>query len=167
MIRHRLTQRVSDERGFTLVELLVTVILIGILAAIVLALFLNQQSKAKDADAKSAVNNVARLVQACNASDETADDFRNCDTEADLGDQDFVFDPTAPDEASPCADTDPGPVADGAVRVAIAGKDCFVVVGSSKSGNKFWFVKHDDGSIKRGCIQLGVNGCPADGEWAG
>src|SRR4051794_2730625 len=146
MIRHRLSARVSDERGFTLVELLVTIILIGILAAIVLALFLNQQSKAKDADTKSDVNNLARLVQACNASDESADDFRNCDTATEIGPQNFIYDLTPPDEASPCGDGDPGPVGENAVRVAIAGQNCFVVVGMSASGNKFWFVKHDDNS---------------------
>jgi type IV pilus assembly protein PilA len=42
-----------DERGVTLVELLVVLIIIGLLAAIVIAAFANQQDKAHDADAKS------------------------------------------------------------------------------------------------------------------
>ena len=42
-----------EERGVTLVELLVVLIIIGLLAAIVIAAFTNQQDKAHDADAKT------------------------------------------------------------------------------------------------------------------
>ena len=43
----------ESERGVTLVELLVVLIIIGLLAAIVIAAFTNQQDKAHDADAKT------------------------------------------------------------------------------------------------------------------
>ena len=43
----------TEERGVTLVELLVVLIIIGLLAAIVIAAFANQQDKAHDADAKT------------------------------------------------------------------------------------------------------------------
>jgi hypothetical protein len=52
-------------------------------------------------------------------------------------------------------------------RVAFAGKDCFVVVGASKSNNKFWYVKHNDGTVFRNCTTAGVGGCPSNGLWAG
>jgi len=52
---HSLRQRINtrDESGFTLIELLVVLIIIGILAAISIAIFSSQQNKAHDADAKT------------------------------------------------------------------------------------------------------------------
>jgi type IV pilus assembly protein PilA len=50
-----LNNKKNSEKGFTLVELLVVIIIIGILAAIALPNFLNQASKAKQSEAKQNV----------------------------------------------------------------------------------------------------------------
>jgi type IV pilus assembly protein PilA len=60
----KLRQRMSqDESGFTLVELLVVMLILGILAAIAIPAFLNQRSKANDSDAKSAANTAQTAIE--------------------------------------------------------------------------------------------------------
>ncbi len=57
--------------GFTLVELLVVIVVVGILAAIAIPVFLSQADKASDTALKSDLTNAAKLLQVAEASGET------------------------------------------------------------------------------------------------
>jgi prepilin-type N-terminal cleavage/methylation domain-containing protein len=80
---HLRRTRLYRESGFTLIEILVVILIIGILAAIALPVFLSQRSSAHDADAKSNARSLASQVELCFAPEE---DFRKCQTESDIGD---------------------------------------------------------------------------------
>ncbi|WP_200806248.1 type II secretion system protein [Demequina sp. NBRC 110052] len=54
--------RRSKDSGFTLVELLVTMVIIAVLAAIMIPIFLNQREKASDTAARSDVVNLGQMI---------------------------------------------------------------------------------------------------------
>jgi type IV pilus assembly protein PilA len=61
----KLHRRLEDQTGFSLVELLVVILILGTLAMIAIPLFLNQTAKANDASAKAQLNTAATAMQSC------------------------------------------------------------------------------------------------------
>jgi prepilin-type N-terminal cleavage/methylation domain-containing protein len=139
MLRSRL--RAAD--GFTLVEVLVVVLIIGILAAIGVAEYLPQRGKAYDADAKASVSTAAKALEAWSTSHGT---YAGA-TPADLRD----IEPSLHS-------------ADGLAIESATDTVFKVSVDSRGPGGAFSIARRADGTLVRDCTQPGRGSCldPAD-----
>ena len=147
-------RRNQSESGFTLIEVLVVILIIGILAAIALPVFLSQRTNGYDAKAKSNARNLASRVEFCFAPEE---DFRKCQTEADLGGDLGV----------------PYGAGDGEVQVTAATKTSYTIIARSEKPDEngvvhtFTIDRDVDGTNDRTCTASNGNdngGCNA-GAW--
>jgi type IV pilus assembly protein PilA len=143
--------RVGDERAFSLIELLVVILIIGILAAIAIPAFLNQQGKGDDAEAKSTAVTAARAMETCATDDNSS--YANCSQSVLQG-----IEPTLNNAASRLSVT--------------SGSDHYRIVVTSKRDSNaatFTLSKSSDSTTSRTCATGSADrgGCSAasGGTW--
>jgi type IV pilus assembly protein PilA len=135
----------TEERGVTLVELLVVLIIIGLLAAIVIAAFANQQDKAHDADAKTHARSAQTAMESFYVDMKTYAGV----TRADLEEQQ-----TSLKDASNLA-------------IVTATSNEYEIEIASDSTNPVTFRVHrlPTGTIERTCSPASTGGCQPGGVW--
>lgn len=146
----RLRTRLASERGFSLIELLVVILVIGILASVALVSYLSQANKAQDTAAKSQVKSLQNRVEDCAAE---KDRYDRCDTGAELGNTITGINFSEPTATPPKEK----------VSVESAEEYSYKITGTSMSGSRFSVARGSDGSFARTCTPKGKAGCRDEG----
>jgi type IV pilus assembly protein PilA len=147
----RATGRTAEESGFTLVELLVVMLILGLLAAIAVPAFFNQRDKAKDSDAKAGARTAQTAMEIYKV--EHDGEYTGADV-ADLEDIEGAL-----------TDYDGG-AGEPTLTVNSAGADDYELqVAENDTGSVFTITRSDTGEVEYSCTDPGDDGCPGSGFW--
>jgi type IV pilus assembly protein PilA len=147
----KLRQRMAkEESGFTLVELLVVMLILGLLAAIAIPAFFNQRDKARDSQAK-VYDRTAETAMETFATDNQGT-YAGANAAALQNIESTLNGATISTVAVPAGGAD------------TTNKSYKVSVDSS-TGNVFSVTRHDNGTTSLTCTTAGTAGCPTGGNW--
>ena len=150
---NKLRVRANSESGFTLVELLVVMLILGLLAAIAIPAFFNQREKAKDSDAKAAAKTMQTAMETYSTDNDGSYLL------ADLMKLEAI-EPAINDAPKGTAGaTDP--------TVTGLGDKTFIVTVTSETGNTFSIEREASGATVLECTAAGTAGCPGSGGGVG
>jgi type IV pilus assembly protein PilA len=144
-VRNAGLRLLREERGVTLIELLVVLIIIGLLAAIVIAAFTTQQNKAHDADAKTHARSAQTAMESYFLERKSYAGV----TKAEL------------EQLQPALRNANN------LAIVTATSNEFEVEVSSTSTDSVTFSVHrmPTGTIERRCSPVNTGGCKASGTW--
>ncbi len=137
----------TADDGFSLIELLVVVLIVGILAAIAIPSFLNVTTKANDSAAKTQVGTLQTTIKAF--AMENSGSYEGA-TLAKLQ----RIEPTLRDQTTA--------VAEPITHLSATG---FTIESEAVGSGDVYTLESENGAVVRSCSPRGKGGCSASGNW--
>jgi type IV pilus assembly protein PilA len=144
-LRASIAQDARNEQGFTMTELLVVLLIIGVLAAIAIPSFIGQTTRASDAAAKTQIGTLQTAMK------EFAMDNDGSYTGATLAKLEAI-EPTLNDKTTAVA------------KVAGASAASFEVESEAVGSKHVYKLTSSNGGVTRSCTPIGAGGCKG-GSW--